>query len=72
MPSPARDHPGLVLVPGTGRTRTLDEVLAHFGESDGGAPALRLLRDARERRDVEMALIVKAAADASGEEFLEP
>ncbi|MCX4509219.1 HEAT repeat domain-containing protein [Streptomyces sp. NPDC058423] len=66
---------GLVLVPGKGRTRTLDEVLAHFGESDGGALALRLLRDAMERRDagdVEMALIVKAAADASGEEFLEP
>ncbi|MEU6169983.1 HEAT repeat domain-containing protein [Streptomyces tanashiensis] len=66
---------GLVFVPGRGRTRTLDEVLAHFGESDGGALALRLLRDAMERRDavdVEMAVIVKAAAGASGEEFLEP
>ncbi|MFD7498065.1 hypothetical protein ACFV8T_38015 [Streptomyces sp. NPDC059832] len=66
---------GLVFVPGKGRTRTLDEVLAHFGESDGGALALRLLRDAMERRDaddVAMALIVKAAAGASGEEFLEP
>jgi HEAT repeat protein len=66
---------GLVLVPGRGRARTLDEVLAHFGESDGGALAFRLLRNAMERRDaddVEMALIVKAAADASGEEFLEP
>ncbi|MFF6772469.1 HEAT repeat domain-containing protein [Streptomyces sp. NPDC012637] len=66
---------GLVLVPGKGRRRTFEEVLAHFGESDGGALALRLLRDAMERRDaddVEMALIVKAAADASGEEFLEP
>ncbi|MFF3788387.1 HEAT repeat domain-containing protein [Streptomyces sp. NPDC001933] len=66
---------GLVFVPGKGRTRTIDEVLAHFGESDGGALALRLLRDARERRDaddVAMALIVKAAAGASGEEFLEP
>ncbi|MER6344309.1 HEAT repeat domain-containing protein [Streptomyces sp. NPDC001595] len=66
---------GLVIAPGEGATNTLDEVLAHFGESDGGALALRLLRDAMERRDaddVEMALIVHAAADASGEEFLEP
>ncbi|MGW1120478.1 HEAT repeat domain-containing protein [Streptomyces tanashiensis] len=66
---------GLVFVPGRGRTRTLDEVLAHFGESDGGALALRLLRDAMERRDaddVAMALILHAAAGASGEEFLEP
>ncbi|MFC9760177.1 HEAT repeat domain-containing protein [Streptomyces sp. NPDC056921] len=66
---------GLVFVPGKGRTRTIDEVLAHFGESDGGALALRLLRDAMERRDADdaaMALIVKAAAGASGEEFLEP
>ncbi|WP_344430791.1 HEAT repeat domain-containing protein [Streptomyces lavendulocolor] len=50
-------------------------MLAHFGESDGGVLALRLLRDAMERRDaddVEMALIVHAAAGASGEEFLEP
>lgn len=66
---------GLAFVPGVGRTRTLDEVLAHFGEPDGGALALRLLRDAMERRDaddVEMALIVKAAAGASVEEFMEP
>jgi hypothetical protein len=66
---------GLVFVPGVGRTRTLDEVLAHFGESDSGALALRLLRDAMERRDaddVEMALIVHGAADASVEEFMEP
>ncbi|MER7519910.1 HEAT repeat domain-containing protein [Streptomyces sp. NPDC126499] len=66
---------GLVFVPGQGRTRTLDEVLAHFGESDGSALAFRLLRDAMERRDaddVEMALIVRAAAGAPGEEFLEP
>jgi hypothetical protein len=66
---------GLAFVPGVGRTRTLDEVLAHFGESDGGALALRLLRDAMERRDaddVEMALIVHGAADASVEEFMEP
>ncbi|MET9955107.1 HEAT repeat domain-containing protein [Streptomyces sp. NPDC006339] len=66
---------GLVFVPGEGRRNTLDEVLAHFGESDGAALALRLLRDAMERRDaddVEMALIVHAAAKASGEEFLEP
>ncbi|NNN34395.1 HEAT repeat domain-containing protein [Streptomyces sp. S3(2020)] len=50
-------------------------MLAHFGESDGGVMAFRLLRDAMERRDaddVEMALIVHAAADASVEEFLEP
>lgn len=60
---------------GEGPRRTLDEVLAHFGESDGGALALRLLRDAMERRDagdVEMALIVQDAADASVEKFLEP
>ncbi|MER7515665.1 HEAT repeat domain-containing protein [Streptomyces sp. NPDC126499] len=66
---------GLVIAPGEGATRTLDEVLAHFGEPDGSALALRLLRDAMERRDaddVEMALILHAAADASGEEFLEP
>ncbi|MGW0122145.1 HEAT repeat domain-containing protein [Streptomyces sp. NPDC003327] len=56
-------------------TRTIDEVLAHFGESDGGALALRLLQDAMKRQDaddVEMALIVHAAARASVEEFLEP
>ncbi|MGX1267134.1 HEAT repeat domain-containing protein [Streptomyces phaeoluteigriseus] len=60
---------------GDGPTRTLDEVLAHFGESDGRAFALRLLRDAMERQDaddVEMALLVRAAADAPVEEFLEP
>ncbi|MFB7214741.1 hypothetical protein [Streptomyces sp. NPDC056255] len=55
--------------PGKGRTRTIDEVLAHFGESDGGVLALRLLRDAD---DVEMALIVHGAAGAPAEEFLEP
>ncbi|MEU3605684.1 HEAT repeat domain-containing protein [Streptomyces sp. NPDC035033] len=66
---------GLVFVPGEGRRHTLDEVLAHFGEPDGEALALRVLRDAMERRDaddVEMALILHAAADASAEEFLEP
>ncbi|WP_426366921.1 HEAT repeat domain-containing protein [Streptomyces sp. E-08] len=65
----------LAFVPGVGRTRTIDEVLAHFGESDGGTLALRLLRDAMERRDaddVEMALILHAAAGASVEEFMEP
>ncbi|MFF5313575.1 HEAT repeat domain-containing protein [Streptomyces massasporeus] len=65
---------GLVFVPGKGRTRTIDEVLAHFGESDGEALALRLLRDAMERQDaddVEMALTLHAAAGASVEEFLE-
>ncbi|MDG9709381.1 HEAT repeat domain-containing protein [Streptomyces sp. DH10] len=59
---------------GDGPTRTLDEVLAHFGESDGGAFALRLFREAVERQDaddVEMALIVKAASGAPVEEFLE-
>lgn len=58
---------GLAVGLGEGPTRTLDEVLAHFGESDGETLALRLLRDAMERRDaddVEMALIVKAAAGA--------
>ncbi|MER8034808.1 HEAT repeat domain-containing protein [Streptomyces hydrogenans] len=66
---------GLVFVPGRGRTRTLDEVLAHFGESDGGALALRLLRGAMERRDADdvgMALILHASAGASVEEFMEP
>ncbi|MFF8382106.1 HEAT repeat domain-containing protein [Streptomyces kanasensis] len=60
---------GLVVAPCSPPTRTLDEVLAHFGESDGGALALRLLRDAD---DVEMALLVHGAADASVEEFPEP
>ncbi|MEU5894314.1 HEAT repeat domain-containing protein [Streptomyces sp. NPDC047461] len=66
---------GLAVAPCSPPTRTIDEVLAHFGESDGAALALRLLRDAMERQDaddVEMALIVHAAADASVEEFLEP
>jgi len=66
---------GLVFVPGKGRTRTLDEVLAHFGETDGRVLALRLLLDAMEREDaddVEMALIVKASAGAHAEEFLAP
>ncbi|MEW1914381.1 HEAT repeat domain-containing protein [Kitasatospora sp. NPDC085895] len=66
---------GLAIAPGEGPTRTLDEVLVHFGESDGAALALRLLRDAMERRDaddVEMALIVHGAADASVEKFLDP
>ncbi|MFJ3812160.1 HEAT repeat domain-containing protein [Streptomyces sp. NPDC090073] len=66
---------GLVVAPGSPPTRTIDEVLAHFGESDGGALSLRLLQDAMERQDaddVEMALIVHAAAGASDEEFLEP
>ncbi|MFB7336027.1 HEAT repeat domain-containing protein [Streptomyces adustus] len=66
---------GLAVGLGEGPTRTLDEVLAHFGEADGGVLALRLLRDAMERRDaddIEMALIVHGAADASVEEFLEP
>ncbi|MGX1548537.1 HEAT repeat domain-containing protein [Streptomyces adustus] len=66
---------GLAVAPSSPPTRTIDEVLAHFGESDGGVLALRLLRDAMERRDaddVEMALIVHGAADASVEEFLEP
>lgn len=66
---------GLAVGLGDGPTRTLDEVLAHFGESDGETLSLRLLRDAMERQDaddVEMALIVHAAADASVEKFLEP
>ncbi|MFC8920780.1 hypothetical protein ACFT5C_34125 [Streptomyces sp. NPDC057116] len=66
---------GLGIAPGEPPTRTIDEVLAHFGESDGGALALRLLRDAMERRDaddVEMALLVHFAADAPVEEFVEP
>ncbi|MFE1951945.1 HEAT repeat domain-containing protein [Streptomyces sp. NPDC059524] len=66
---------GLVFAPGSPPTRTIDEVLAHFGETDGGALALRLLRDAMERRDaddVEMALIIKAAAGAPPDDFLEP
>ncbi|WP_432030504.1 HEAT repeat domain-containing protein [Streptomyces sp. 1222.5] len=66
---------GLVVAPGSPPTRTIDEVLAHFGESDGGALSLWLLQDAMERQDaddVEMALIVHAAAGASDEAFLEP
>ncbi|WP_069170246.1 HEAT repeat domain-containing protein [Streptomyces griseus] len=66
---------GLAAGLGDGPTRTLDEVLVHFGESDGEALTLRLLRDAMERQDaddVEMTLILHAAAGASVEEFLEP
>jgi hypothetical protein len=66
---------GLVVSPGQGQTRSLDEVLTHFGETDGAALAFRLLRDAMQRQDaddVEMALIVKGAASAQGREFLEP
>ncbi|MGW1930488.1 HEAT repeat domain-containing protein [Streptomyces sp. NPDC001919] len=66
---------GLVFVPGRGRTHTIHEVLAHFGESDAGALAVRLLTDAMDRRDaddVERALIVHSAAGASAEGLLEP
>lgn len=54
----------LVVVPGRGGQGSPEDVLRHFGTTDGRALALRLLRDAVDRQDgldVEMALIVCAA-----------
>lgn len=53
----------LAVVPGRGRQGSLEDVLRHFGATDGRSLGLCLLRDAVERRDgldVEMALIVCA------------
>jgi HEAT repeat protein len=53
----------MAVVPGRGHEVSPEEVLRHFGTSDGSALGLSLLRDAVERRDaddVEMALIVGA------------
>lgn len=53
----------LVVVPGRGRQGSPEQVLRHFGATDGKALGLSLLRDAVDREeslDVEMALIVCA------------
>lgn len=53
----------LVVVPGRGRRGSPEDVLRHFGTTDGCALGLRLLRDAVDRQDgldVEIALIVCA------------
>lgn len=52
---------GLVFIPGRGREGSRDDVLRHFGTSDGHVLGLRLLRDAADRRDgidMDAALIV--------------
>jgi hypothetical protein len=52
---------GLVFIPGQGRQGSREDVLRHFGTTDGHALGLRLLRDAVGRQDgidVEAALIV--------------
>jgi hypothetical protein len=51
------------VVPGRGRRGSPEDVLRHFGATDGRALGLRLLRDAVERQDgldVEMALVLGA------------
>lgn len=53
----------LVVVPGRGRRGSPEDVLRHFGTTDGRALGIRLLRDAVDHQDgldVEMALIVCA------------
>ena len=42
---------GLTFVPGRGRQSSPEDVLRHFGTTDGHALGLRLLRDAVDRRD---------------------
>jgi hypothetical protein len=62
-PEDRRVISSLVVVPGRGRQGSPEDVLRHFGTTDGRALGLRLLRDAVDRqdgRDVEMALIVCA------------
>jgi hypothetical protein len=62
-PEDRRVVSSLVVVPGRGRRGSPEEVLRHFGSTDGRALGLRLLRDAADRQDgmdVEMALIVCA------------
>ncbi|MFD5094060.1 HEAT repeat domain-containing protein [Amycolatopsis thailandensis] len=51
----------LMRMPGVGRAAEPDEVLRHFGDSDGKALGVRLLRqsfESRERREVEAAVVV--------------
>ena len=65
----------LVVIPGRpAPTTTADDILQHFGASDGSELGIGLLRDAVRRRDgvdVEMALIVVATFEATPE-FLTP
>jgi hypothetical protein len=54
---------GLAFIPGRGRKNSSEDVLRHFGTTDGRALGLCLLRDAADRQDgldVEMALSVCA------------
>jgi HEAT repeat protein len=54
----------LAFIPGRGRRGTREDVLRHFGTTDGHALGLRLLRDAIDRQDgidVDAALAVCAA-----------
>jgi hypothetical protein len=60
-PEDRRVIASLVIVPGRSRLGSPEDVLRHFGTTDGRALGLRLLRDAVDRQDsldVEMALIV--------------
>lgn len=62
-PEDRRVISSLVVVPGRSRRGSPEDVLRHFGTSDGRALGLHLLRDAADRQDgldVEMALIVCA------------
>ncbi len=62
-PEDRRVISSLVVVPGRGRGGSPEDVLRHFGTTDGRALGLRLLREAvdgQDGLDVEMALIVCA------------
>jgi hypothetical protein len=62
-PEDRRVISSLAVVPGRGRRGSPEDVLRHFGTTDGRALGLCLLRDAADRQDgldVEMALIVCA------------
>jgi hypothetical protein len=60
----------LALIPGRGRTGSPDDVLRHFGTTDGHALGLRLLSDAVDRQDgtdAEAALTVCFVFDFTAE-----
>jgi hypothetical protein len=60
-PADRRAIASLVIVPGRSRSGSPEDVLRHFGTTDGRSLGLRLLRDAVDRQDgldAEMALIV--------------
>ena len=64
---------GLAFIPGRGRQGSREDVLRHFGTTDGHALGLRLLRDAVDRQDgidVDAALMVCAAFAADHLELL--